>query len=249
MDKVLLTDLKRKVFIRTSLIAIPSLDEILGLNDYLSADEILLEIFKKALREYENTVPLILEMKINKEQMSTCYGMDGFFEVKSNFTLWLDCMISEDQIILVPNSLPQWRICSNGLGTSSYPTPGAWTYFTEYRKPYLFMGDMPSEYQFFMRGICSRPIVPDFRPDKTFNPDSQKAAIYWLDVENGARGNFFMDLVMCHVLDYIRQLKASITLPTMSVDVLGNVDAAYQDLRQRTEAYILQSSWYGELLY
>ena len=33
---------------------------------------------------------------MNTEQMSTCYGMPGYYEVKSNFTLYLDCIISED---------------------------------------------------------------------------------------------------------------------------------------------------------
>jgi len=249
MDKVLLTDLKKKVFIRSSLIAIPSLDELLGLNDYLSPDEVLLEIFKKALREFETTCPLILEMKLNKEQMGTCYGLPGFYEVKSNFTLYLDCIIAEDQIVLVPNSLPQWRIASGGVGTSSYPTPGAYTYFSEYRRPYLFLDDIPSSSQFYVKAICSRPIIPDFRKDKSFNPRSKKAAIYWLNVEEGARGNYFMDLVLCHVLDYIRQLKASISLPSMSVDILANADSAYQELRGRCDTFALQSGWYGELLY
>ena len=58
MDKTLLKDLKKKLFIRSALISLTSLDEILGLNDYLSADEILLEIFKKALREFEITYHL-----------------------------------------------------------------------------------------------------------------------------------------------------------------------------------------------
>lgn len=243
MDKTYLTDLKKKVFIRSSLIALNSLDEILSLNDYLSSDEILLEIFKKALREYEITVPLILTMKINKEQMMTCYGREGWAEIKSNFTLFLDCIIGEDQIVLVPNSLPQWRLLN------SYPVPGAWQWFSDYQRPYLFIQDMPNQEMFYMKGICSRPIIPDFRSDKTFNPDSKKSAIYWLDVENGARGNYYMDLVMCHLLDYVRQLKASIQLPALSVDILSNVDQAYQELRSRTDQFTLQSSWYGDLLW
>lgn len=249
MDKVLLTDLKKKIFIRSSLIALNSLDELLGLNDYLSSDEILLELIKKSLREFENTCPLILEMKLNKEQMGTCYGMEGFYEIKSNFTLYLDCIISEDQIVLVPNSIPQWRIASGGIGTSSYPVPGAFTYFSEYRRPYVFLADLPSESQFIVRGICSRPIIPDFTSDKKFNPKSKKAAIYWMNVEEGARGAYFMDLCMCNVLDYVRQLKASVQLPSMSVDILGNVDSAYQELRSRIDNFVLQSGWYGELLY
>lgn len=71
-----------------------------------------------------------------------------------------------------------------------------------------------------------------------------------MDVETGgARGNYFMDLVMVHVLDYIRQLKAALTLPNMSIDILANVDAAYQELRSRCDQFALQSGWYGELLY
>ena len=248
MDKVLLTDLKKKIFIRSSLLALPSLDELFGINDYLSPDEVLLEIIKKALREFENSCPLILEMKLNKEQMSTCYGMPGYFEIKSNFTLYLDCIIAEDQIVLVPNATPMWRIASGGSGVSSYPVPGAYSYFSDYRRPYVFLGDMPSHSQFYIRAICSRPVIPDFNKDKSFNSRSKKAAIYWINVEEGARGNYFMDLCLCHVLDYIRQLKSSVQLPSISVDVLGNADSAYQELRARTDNYLLQSGWYGELL-
>ena len=57
-----------------------------------------------------------------------------------------------------------------------------------------------------------------------------------------------MDLCMVHLLDYIRQLKASLQLPNMSVDVLSNVDASYQELRSRCDNYAIQSGWYGELL-
>ena len=243
MDKALLSDIKKKIFIRSSLIALSSLDEILGLNDYLSSDEILLEIIKKALREFEESNPLVLDMKINRGQMCTCAGLNGYCEIKSNFTLYLDCKIDEGQIILVPNSIPMWRI-----GTSSYPTPGSYTYFSDYRRPYVFMGDVPSLDQIYVRGICSRPIIPDFLPDKSFNPDSKKAAVYWMNIEEGARGNYFLDLVMVNLLGFIRQLKASIQLPNLSVDILGNVDSAYQELRSRCDQQGLQSGWYGELL-
>lgn len=242
MEKTLLTDLKKKIFIRSALIAVGSLDEILGMNDYLSADEILLEIIKEALREFEETNPLILEMKLNKGQMATCYGMEGFYEIKSNFTLWLDCMISEDQIVLVPVSMPMWR------NIGSYPVAGGYSYFSEYRKPYLYLGDLPSNDQFYVRGLCSRPIIPDFLPDKTFNPESNKAAIYWMNIEEGARANYFLDLCLCHLLDYIRQLKSSVQLPGMTIDVFGNVDSAYQEIRARADQERLQSGWYGDLL-
>lgn len=243
MDKALLKDIKKKLFIRSALISLNSLDDLLGMNDYLSADEILLEIIKQALRKFELTCPLILEMPIEKNQMCTCYGRDGYCEIKSNFLLFLNCALPENRIILVPNSIPMYRI-----GSLSYPTASNYVYFSDYIKPYVFMGDVPTVDTLYVRGVCSRPIIPDFLPDKSFNEDSDKAAIYWLDIENGAEGYYFMNLCMVYLLDYIRQMKASLQLPNISIDILNNVDAKYQEILQDTENYALQSSWRGQLL-
>lgn len=253
MIKALLTDIKKKCFIRSALLGLDSLDDILSLNDYISGDEIMLEIIKKALREYEITLPLILEMPVAREQMCSCAGLDGYCEIKSNFSLYLKCMIDEGQIILVPNAIPMWRVKSGGgnyagySGGSSYPQPGAYTYFTDYKKPYVFMADVPQT-DLYIRGICSRPIIPDFTKDRKFNENSDKAAVYWIDIENGADSTYFMDLCMVHLLDYIRQLKASINIPNIAVDILANVDASYQELRSRCDQYALQSGWRGSLL-
>lgn len=245
MEKTLLTDLKRKIFIRSALINLTSLDEILALNDYLSADEIILEIIKEALREFEHTNPLILEMRVNRNQMCSCenMGLTGYCEIKSNFTLFLDCKLAEDQIILVPNSLPQYRV-----GNLNYPGAGSYTYFTDYKRPYVYMEDVPNVSDFYIRGLCSRPIIPDFLPDKSFNPDSSKSAIYWMNIEEGSRAVYFVDLCLLHLLDYIRNLKASLLLPGVSIDILGNIDSFYQELRSRCDNFMLQSGWYGELL-
>ena len=228
------------------MLAISSLEEIFGLNDYLSSDEVFLEIIKKALREFENTLPLVLEMRVCKGQMGTCYNLGpGWFEIKSNFTLFLDCAIAEDQIVLVPRAIPMVRL------DFSWPTAGAYEYVSEYRAPYIFLGEGWEPYivgqGFYLRGICARPIIPDFTEDRKFNTDSNKAAIYWLNVEEGAQGNYFMDLCMAHVLDYIRQLKASVQLVSFPMEILNNVDIAYQELRARCDNYALQSSWYGQL--
>ena len=243
MDKSLLKDIKRRLFIRSALLSLTSLDDLLGLNDYLSSDEILLEIIKQALREFEDACPLILEMELNREAMCTCYGKDGYCEIKSNFLLYLNCMIDESQIVLVPNSIPMYRV-----GSLTYPTASNYTYFSDYQRPYVFMSDVPTQGTIYIRGICSRPIIPDFLPDRSFNEDSNKAAVYWMNIEEGTDGNLFLDLCMVHLLDYIRQLKASLQLPNISIDILANVDNAYMELRQRCSEKILQNSWRGQLL-
>ena len=244
MDKVLLSDLKKKINIRSALIAIGSVDKFLSIDDNLSCDEILLEIIKHALREFELSRPLVLDMKVNRQQLLSCAAPEGYGEFKSNFTLYLDCALPENQIILVPNATPMWRI--GGMG--SYPTANAYTYFTDYRRPYIFLADVPNVSEFYIRGLCSRPIIADFAGNRMFNTESGKSAIYWMNVEEGATGAFFMDLVMVHVLDFLRQLKSSIMLPGISVDVMGNVDNAYQELRGRCDQFIATSGWYGDLV-
>lgn len=243
MDKALLKDIKKKLFIRSALLSLNSLDDLLGLNDYLSADEILLEIIKKSLREFEITIPLILEMQIERSQMCTCYGREGYCEIKSNFLQYLDCIIPESRIILVPNSTPMYRV-----GSLTYPTASNYTFISDYQRPYIFLSDVPTQGTLYLRGICSRPIIPDFLPDKSFNEDSKKAAIYWMNIEEGSDGNYFMNLCMVNLLDFIRQLKASLQLPNVSIDVLANVDSAYMGLKEETQNYALQSSWRGQLL-
>jgi hypothetical protein len=188
-------------------------------------------------------------MKVTREQLCTKdKAMPGFGEFRSNFKCYLDGTISEDQIILVPNALPEWRL--GGLSyVTSYPVPNSYTAFSEYRRPYVFLEDMPCSQQFIVKGLCSRPIVPDFLPDKSFNPDSKKAAIYWMNIEEGARGDYFVDLVLANVLDYIRQLKASVQIPGLGLDIFSNVDSAYQELRGRCDQFKMVSGWYGEMIY
>ena len=192
MDKTLLTDLKKKMFIRSSLLALDSIDELLGLNDKLSADEILLEIIKKALREFEISNPLILEMKMNRSQMGTCYGMEGFYEIKSNFTLYLD-------------------------GATSYPTAGGYSTVLDYRRPYVFLNNLPSNDQFYLRGICARPIIPDFLPDKTFNSKSETLLVF-LCSSNSFNSFDFSSIVL--IIDSLFNLIESTFLTNSSISSL-----------------------------
>lgn len=258
MEKTYLPDLRKKLFIRTTLLSLNGINELLSINEGITGDEVFLEIVKKALREFEQTTPLILESFITKSVLGSCYSRPGYGEIKSNFTSYLKCLIDESQIILVPNAIPAWRCGGTTAGNtyytigsyaSSYPQPLSYTYVLDYNRPYLFIDDLPPE--FILRYITSRPIIPDWEsPEQhNFNEKSGKSAIYWLNVEDGgARGTYFVDLCLVHLLDYVRQLKASISLPNMPVDLFSNVDASYQELRSRCDQYALQSGWYGDLL-
>ena len=65
MDITKIVDLKKKLFLRSALIPIDGLSDLLDLNDTFSADEILEELIKKSLRAFEYHYPLVTEFRIS----------------------------------------------------------------------------------------------------------------------------------------------------------------------------------------
>ena len=251
MDITKLTDLKRKIFLRSALIPIDGLSDLLSLSDQFSGDEILEEIFKKSLRAFEYHYPLITEFRVARSQLCGCKRGDGWCEIKSNFeNLYLNCAIGEDQIILVPNATPKIRIASGAglFGSGSYPYPGSYATSAPiaYDRPFIYLGDLGGIYDsFYMRGIYSRPLITDYNPDKTW---SDKGAIYWMNIEEGVLGQKFVDQCMVDVLDYIRGLNANLALPSLPVQMFQACDIAYQQTKAELDQFYLQSGWRGDLL-
>lgn len=250
MDITKLTDLRKKLFIRSALIPVDSLSELLELNDNFSGDEILEELVKKSLRAFEYHYPLITEFRVSKDQLCGCKRSDGWCEIKSNFPLYLNCSISEDQIVLVPNATPKIRVASGSgiYGSGSYPYPGSYSTSAPiaYERPFIFMGDMGGLYnQFYMHGIYSRPAIFTYNQDKTWSTDG---AIYWMNIEEGVLGQKFIDQCMVDILDYIRGLNSNLSLPSLPVQMFQAVDIAYQSLKAELDNFYLQSSWRGDLL-
>ena len=250
MDKVRIIDLKKKLFLRSALIPVDGLNELLDLNDMFSADEILEELIKKSLRAFEYHYPLVTEFRVSKDQLCGCRRSDGWCEIKSNFeSLYLKCAISEDQIVLVPNATPKIRLAMTGSGGyyGSYPYPGSYSTSAPiaYERPFIFMGDMATFNQFYMHGIYSRPAIFTYNPDKTFSPEG---AIYWMNIEEGVLGQKFVDQCMVDLLDYIRGLNSNLQLPSLSVQMFQACDIYYQQLKGELDQFYLQSAWRGDLL-
>lgn len=243
MDKTKLSRLKEVVFLRSALIPLDGLGEIFELNENFSADQILGEIFRKSIRQWEYHFPLIWEDKIaDISQLQCCCGnegLPGYYKICSNFDLFLNCLICEDQIILVPNTTPKIRVAG------SFPYPGAYSNAViDYQKPYIHLGNFTGT-SFYLRSLCSRPLIMKFDESKNFTDDS---ILYWMDIENGVQGEEFVTQCMVNVLEYVRNLKGNLTLPNFSVDILGSTDVAYQTLKQELDQFYLQSSWRGDLL-
>ena len=248
MDKTNILDLKKKLFLRSALIPIDGLNELLELNDMFSGDEILEELFKKSLRAFEFHYPLITEFRVSKDQLCGCKRSDGWCEIKNNFKLYLDCKISEDQIILIPNVTPKIRIASSGGSYyGSYPYPGSYSTSApiSYKRPFIFMGNKMIYDQFYMHGLYSRPAIFEYNPDKTFTENS---AIYWMNIEEGVLGQKFIDQCMVDLLDYIRGLNSNLQLPNLPVQMFQACDTYYQQLKQELDQFYLQSAWRGEIL-
>lgn len=251
MDKVKIVDLKRKLFLRSALIPVDGLSELLDLNDNFSGDEILEELIKKSLRSFEYHYPLVTEFRVSRSQLCGCRRGDGWCEIKSNFeNLYLNCAIGEDQIILVPNATPKIRIASGAgfYGAGSYPYPGSYSTCAPiaYERPFIYLGDLGGIYDsFYMRGIYSRPAIFTYNQDKTF---SSEGAIYWMNIEEGVLGQKFVDQCMVDVLDYIRGLNANLALPSLPVQMFQACDIAYQQTKAELDQFYLQSGWRGDLL-
>lgn len=234
MEKILFTDLKKKIFKRSALIPIMGLNEILGLNEDLSADEIFAEIVRKALAHFEYYHPLILEMNIYYTEDNTDRPM--YYKMIDNFNCYLNGTLDEDQIILIPNSV--FGIRCKG----AYTTVGSYFRATDYDRPYLQLAWSTGAY--VVRGLCNRPVVEKYKADGSFKKD---AAIYWMSFD-GVKGKIFLDQVLCDTLDYIRNLKSNMMLPNFPAELFGAADVAYQQIKMELDQYYLQSNWRGELI-
>lgn len=244
MEKTLLKDLKRRVFLRSALISLTGLDEVFAIHDSFSGDEILFEIFKRALKTFEQHNPLVIETRLNSASLAKHKFRDNYFEIKNNFQLYLDCLIDEDQITLIPNSTPYLRV------VGSYPTNPTYFQPVDYERPYICLPTLDYLHNsscqgYWMRGTYNRPIISSVGKTKEI---SDQDAIYWMNIEEGLKGEKFVDQCLVDVLEYVRNLKGNFQLPNYPVDIFGAVDIAYQQLKMELDQFYLQSNWAGELL-
>ena len=241
MDKTSIKKLKEEVFLRSALISVGYLDDIFALNESFSADQILSALIKKALRAFEVHHPLVWESKLYIDQLCKCETPGpGYFKIESNFDAYKKCILSEDQIILVPNAMPKIRL------VNSYPVPGAYWLPADYQRPYIHFGITPPSQMFYMRGVCSRPL--DIELDKTTKEFTDDSYIYWMNIDEGLLGEKFVLQVLCEILEYIKSLKGMLSLPNMPVDLFGSVETQWMNLKQELDQYYLQSAWRGDLL-
>ena len=250
MDKTSLLELKKKMFLRSALIPIDNLDELLSLNDYFSGDEVFYELIAKAKQEFEYYEPLITEFLIYPCALHDCTCPPGAIKITDNFQQYLDCIIPETQIRLVPNSTPKLRIGNSFEGYNSYygsfaGVPMNYVLPNNYEKPYLYLSNLISTDSLWMRSTYNRPMHADWTVDKKLGP---KSYIYYLDINSGVRGQMFLDQCMIELLNYIRSLKANFQLPNFPIDIFAAVDSLYQELKSSLDNRYLQSGWRGELL-
>ncbi len=240
MDKTKIKDLKEKIFLRSALIAVDSLEDIFALNEKYSGDKLLGAMFEKALRKFEFYYPLVYESRVNLSQLPQ-NPKNGYREIVGNFKLYHQDppAIAEDQIILVPNAIPKIRL------SSSMPYPGTYMLPVDYQRPYIHLGNIVDTGEFWIRGICSRPIFLEYLPDGEFKDSS---AVYFMNIDEGVLGQAYLDQCIVEIFDYVRSLKANLMLPNFSVDIFGAVDNAYQQIKSELDNFYLQSSWRGELL-
>jgi hypothetical protein len=129
---------------------------------------------------------------------------------------------------------------------NSYPNPGAYWLPSDYQRPYIHFGMTPPSTQFYIRGVCSRPL--DINLDSNTKEFTDDSYIYWMNIDEGLLGEKFILQVLCEILEYIKSLKGMLSLPNMPVDLFGSVENQWMNLKQELDQYYLQSAWRGDLL-
>lgn len=211
MNKLLLSELKRKIDIRTSLLALPSVDDLLGLLGKTSPDEIRLEMYEIALEKWHYQVPLIRLMDV--------YLPGGPYRFTSN---WKDVVENTDPTVDIPLRLIPTRVWSVG---NLMTVPRNWVYQDDILYSYI-NGD------YTINATFRRPLYYEFEGAE--NKLSSKSCIGGIEDRHISK---FVDACLLETLNFISQLKKNFEYPDMPVQMFNGLDEAIQDLRSTLEIF------------
>lgn len=235
MNFVNLKWLKREIFKRSTLIAIPNLNQLLELNEEFSADEVFFSIVKLAVQEFEKYFPLALQQRVYITP-----DAHGEFEFEDTFKAYMDGKITEYDIELIPNSIL-------GFTTNYY------TNFTTMIKLYRYINPpkltdfcyAPGAY--FVRGLYSYPLWEEYTEESNCREFSKRAGIYYM-LSQGPQWKIFYDEVYRQFCRYIINLKKNNSMPNMPIELFQGIEEDLGKLESSIEQIYQQNlgngNWY-----
>nr|DAD63981.1 MAG TPA: hypothetical protein [Bacteriophage sp.]DAP35804.1 MAG TPA: hypothetical protein [Bacteriophage sp.] len=199
-EVLLLSELKRKIDLRSSLLMLPSVDELLSIVGTQNPDEQRVELYSVALEKWHYQVPLI---RINKVKINN--DPHKFINTFNTYARNPNTMcISE--VELIPTRV--WSL--NGILGSSRN----WIYQDG------FLSGV-SEGEYLMNATYMRPMYVNYlQPTGELDP---KSCIGFIEERHVSK---FVDACLMETLQFISQLRKNFEYPDVPVQMFNGIDEA-----------------------
>lgn len=236
MTKIDLNDLKKYLLLESADIFLIDLSELFSFNPYIRSEEVVTNIIRRGLREWEFYLPLFIDIPMYQSQMQ-----NNQYTFVDNFHDWMDGIIDESQIVLVPNSINKINI-----GGYNYAMSGS-RVFT-YKAPTMKFIGVPvvvgwNTYT-SVYGICNRPLVAKYNEDGSYTGDS---GIYFFPPQ-GVDFLKFRDCCMMKLMQYVVDLKGNLQLPNLPIELFQNAENRFSILKGDMEDWFRSSLNKGYLV-
>lgn len=232
MEKVELKTLYKDLTRRSTLIAIPSVVDILEVpNGEHSKWEIMYSIIRDSLQTFERYYPMFL---IQKLHIVVDPITSRSRRIVNNFNQYLKGEITEDEIQITPEAV---LTIGNTNGFSGYDSPS-------YEGGYFFNSYIQTGV-YYAETICKRPFPEDF--DEVTKEPTEKCAVYYMSRDLDSVYSIFNDEIYLNFCRYIISIKKNIYLQGLPIELFQGLEEDYNRLdNQQQNIYMsaLTSSYW-----
>ena len=181
---------------------------------------------RKALEEHEKVCPLYRRSRI--------FINSDSFKFVDNFQAFLDCIITEDYLTLIPKATPY------SLASSMLHTRRSWIYDKPLMKNVYNVGLVDCDY------ITYYPkVLKEDKESKDFTEDS---AIYFMDIDGSKSEDvIFKDQFYYQLLTYLKGIKNNLRYPDMPIELMQGIDEEYQILQSKLQEFYRKCATHGRL--
>lgn len=231
ISKITLKDLWRITMRRSTLIPIPNLSNFFEFNNEFSKYEVFYGIVRDALDKFQYYYPLFRQqqcyLRVDKNLRA---------EVSDNFKSYLDGIIDENNVFLMPTSV---------IGLAPQPAVGMTFPYRSYHYEIGLFMDLPySSGLWYMACLCMRPFPEDF--DDNGVP-TDNCAVWFMNKDTDPEFKIFKDQVYVELCRYIYNMKQNMQLQNLPIDVFAGLQEDSQrvqgELDRIYDQAVTASSW------
>lgn len=231
IPKVTLKQLYDDVFMRSSLIAIPYLEDFFEMPDSKYTKwQIFFSIVRNALRKFEQYNPAIIR------QRTFLQFENGQCKLFDNFQAYLDGKIDAKNIMILPSMV-------TALAFTPYTCDETITRKFTYHDGVL--SGLYSSGYYYIHSICNRPLIEDY--NEITDEPTEKCAVYYMKRGSNSEYRMFEDQVYVELCRYIISMKRNLTLMQLPVDIFAGLEQDYAEVKaeldQKYQTSLTNSAW------